>query len=162
MSRPPASARREGYLGRPQITPGRWLSPCEVFKSTLMKASVSMKTSRRSVIRSAAAISGLAVLDSIKVIQLQAQPAALPPPTATQSDSAVIERCSPREGDHFEVAKPLFFWQTSPQIKRYSLFVDGTRVTTIPFLRVCSEFWPDHPARAWYSPLDGKGNHCFG
>jgi predicted GH43/DUF377 family glycosyl hydrolase len=90
-----------------------------------------VKTSRRSVIRTAAAISGLAIFDNVKRFQLHAQSAALPGHTAKRAGPAVIELCSPKDGDQFDVAKPLFFWTTSPHIKRYSLFVDGAKVAEV-------------------------------
>ena len=42
------------------------------------------------------------------------------------------ELCSPKDGDHFETAKPLFFWRASPDARSYSVSVDGTKVGEVP------------------------------
>lgn len=43
-----------------------------------------------------------------------------------------FQLCSPRNGDHFEVAKPLLFWQSSVGSVRYEVFVDGARIDEVP------------------------------
>ena len=49
----------------------------------------------------------------------------------SQTPPPAVELCSPRDDDHFEVTKPLFFWQTSPEFRSYTLFVDGAKVAEI-------------------------------
>lgn len=39
-----------------------------------------------------------------------------------------FELCSPKNGDHFEVTQPMFFWQSSVGAARYEVVVDGTPV----------------------------------
>ena len=49
---------------------------------------------------------------------------------AAQPDA--FELCSPRNGDHFEVARPLLFWQSSLGASGYEVFIDGARVAGVP------------------------------
>lgn len=53
-------------------------------------------------------------------------------PTRAQSPATTLDLCSPKNEDHFEVTKPLFFWRTDPQAKSYSLVVDDASVADIP------------------------------
>ncbi len=51
---------------------------------------------------------------------------------SANDDASKLELASPKNDDHFEVTKPLFFWQTDPQAKSYSLVIDDTPVAEIP------------------------------
>jgi predicted GH43/DUF377 family glycosyl hydrolase len=43
-----------------------------------------------------------------------------------------LELCSPKNGDHFEVAKPLLFWKSSRGAKSYEVYIDGTQAGEAP------------------------------
>ena len=49
-----------------------------------------------------------------------------------QTTSPSLDLCSPKNDDHFEVTKPLFFWQTDPNAKSYALVIDDAPVAEIP------------------------------
>ena len=53
-----------------------------------------------------------------------------------------FELCSPRDGDHFQVAQPLLFWGASPDAIRYEVFVDNTRIGEIPAATVSVMSYP--------------------
>ncbi len=42
------------------------------------------------------------------------------------------ELCSPKDGDHFEAARPLLFWRASPDARSYVVLVDGNKVGEVP------------------------------
>lgn len=48
------------------------------------------------------------------------------------ADATGLELCSPRDGDHFEVTKPLFFWNSVPGAKSYELYIDNAKVADVP------------------------------
>ncbi len=48
------------------------------------------------------------------------------------ADPATLELCSPKDADHFEVTKPLFFWNSVPGAKSYELYVDNAKVADVP------------------------------
>lgn len=43
-----------------------------------------------------------------------------------------FDLCSPKDGDHFEVTKPLLFWQSSVGADHYAIFIDGSQVAEVP------------------------------
>ena len=49
-----------------------------------------------------------------------------------KADPNALELKSPKDNDHFEVTKPMFYWQTDPAAKGYSLIVDDTSVDIVP------------------------------
>ena len=49
-----------------------------------------------------------------------------------QGASPAVELCSPRNDDHFEVTKPLFFWKASPGAKSYEIDVDDAKIGEAP------------------------------
>jgi hypothetical protein len=42
-----------------------------------------------------------------------------------------FDLCSPRDGDHFEVSRPMLFWQASAGASHYEIFVDDRRVARV-------------------------------
>jgi predicted GH43/DUF377 family glycosyl hydrolase len=51
---------------------------------------------------------------------------------AVRADSTNLELASPKNNDHFEVTKPLFFWKSSPGAQSYDLYVDDAKAGTVP------------------------------
>ena len=51
---------------------------------------------------------------------------------AIQADPTNFELASPKNDDHFEVTKPLFFWKSSPGAQSYEIYVDDAKVGTVP------------------------------
>ena len=49
-----------------------------------------------------------------------------------RADLAAFELCSPKNGDHFAVDRPLLFWQSSVGAGHYEISIDETNVGTIP------------------------------
>ena len=45
---------------------------------------------------------------------------------------AAFQLCSPQNDDHFEVAKPLLFWQSSAGASRYEVYVDNVKIAEVP------------------------------
>lgn len=59
---------------------------------------------------------------------------------------AALELCSPKDGDSFQVAKPLLFWQSNAASKRYEVFVDGKEIGKIPAAQIpVMSFTPTRP-----------------
>jgi predicted GH43/DUF377 family glycosyl hydrolase len=51
---------------------------------------------------------------------------------SADANSATLELCSPKDGDDFEVAKPLLFWTSVPDAKSYEVYVDNAKVADVP------------------------------
>ena len=49
-----------------------------------------------------------------------------------QADPVPFGLASPKDGDHFEVTKPLLFWYSSPEAKNYEVFVDDAKIGEAP------------------------------
>jgi predicted GH43/DUF377 family glycosyl hydrolase len=49
-----------------------------------------------------------------------------------QADPVPFGLASPKDGDHFEVTKPLLFWYSSPDAKSYQVFVDDAKIGEAP------------------------------
>jgi len=49
-----------------------------------------------------------------------------------QADAVPFGLASPKDGDDFEVTKPLLFWYSSPEAKSYQIFIDDTKVDEVP------------------------------
>ena len=49
-----------------------------------------------------------------------------------QAEPATLELCSPKNGDHFEVTRPLLFWNTVPGAKSYEVYVDDAKAGELP------------------------------
>lgn len=45
---------------------------------------------------------------------------------------SAFELCSPKNGDHFDVSRPMLFWQSSVGATRYAVYIDNTEVKVIP------------------------------
>jgi len=54
----------------------------------------------------------------------------LPFPQTTANEE--IELCSPRNGDHFEVAQPMLFWKASIRARSYEVFMDHKSLAKVP------------------------------
>jgi predicted GH43/DUF377 family glycosyl hydrolase len=48
------------------------------------------------------------------------------------ADSTALELCSPKDGDDFEVTKPLLFWNSIPGTQSYEIYVDDAKVGDAP------------------------------
>ena len=58
-----------------------------------------------------------------------AAPGAQAAPATTTT--AAVELCSPKNGDHFEAAKPLLWWNAVPGAKSYDVYVDDAKAGTV-------------------------------
>lgn len=60
--------------------------------------------------------------------------AALSPalPFPAYADPVALELCSPKADDHFEVTRPLFFWNSSPGAQKYDVYIDDAKVGDVP------------------------------
>ncbi len=43
-----------------------------------------------------------------------------------------LELASPKNDDHFEVTKPLFFWKSVPGTQSYEVYVDDAKAGAVP------------------------------
>jgi hypothetical protein len=53
-------------------------------------------------------------------------------PMAIHADSTSLELASPKNDDHFEVTKPLFFWRASAGARGYEVYVDDAKAGAVP------------------------------
>jgi predicted GH43/DUF377 family glycosyl hydrolase len=55
---------------------------------------------------------------------------------SAQPSEEKFKLCSPSNGDRFDVAKPLLFWQSRADASRYEVYIDDAKVGEIPATRI--------------------------
>ena len=53
-------------------------------------------------------------------------------PSSPAAPAAAPELCSPANGDHFEVDRPLLFWKSIPDARSYAVLIDGVKAGDVP------------------------------
>ena len=73
-----------------------------------------------------------------------------------------FQLCSPENGDHIEVSKPLLFWQSSVGASRYEVFMDGVSVAKVeaaplPVMSCALKFPLSTGTHNWFIKASGSG-----
>ncbi len=55
---------------------------------------------------------------------------------AVRANPDNLTLCSPRNGDHFEVSRPLLFWMSNARASRYEVFIDDKFIARVKATRV--------------------------